>query len=155
MTTTSDVFLSHKSDWKPWVDVLARNLRNRGYRVFFDEWDMIPGQSIVQQLYDGLQQSRKGILVVTPEAIDSGWVREDYAQMMVQKQQDAAFTIIPVIVGEEVPDFPFIQDILWVDFRDPERYREAFYRLVCALDGTSPGPDVRLDGELVVPVRHG
>lgn len=83
---TYDVFISHKSDVKPWVEVLARNLLNRGFRVFLDVWEIVPGRSLVDELYRGLQQSRTGILIVTPETWESGWVREEYGNMMGRKQ---------------------------------------------------------------------
>ena len=92
-----DVFISHKSDCKSWVRVLAQNLKNQGYKVFLDEWELIPGKSIVDTLFNGLKQSRKGILVVTPGALESGWVREEYSQMMAQSREKKDFSIIPVV----------------------------------------------------------
>jgi hypothetical protein len=44
-----------------------------------------------------------------------------------------------------------MKDILWVDFRDPDKYRESFYRLLCALEGKSPGPDGKFEGALIMP----
>jgi hypothetical protein len=148
---TYDVFISHKSDCKPWVRVLAQNLKNQNYKIFLDEWELVPGKSIVNGLYQGLNQSQKGILVATPEAFESGWVREEYQQMMIQKQQDKDFVIIPLVLGKEIPDFPFMKDILWVDFRDPDKYRESFYRLLCAIEGKSPGPDGKFEDDLTFP----
>jgi len=148
---TYDVFISHKSDAKPWVEVLARNLLSRGLRVFLDIWEIVPGRSLVDELDRGLQQSRKGILVVTPETWESGWVREEYGSMLGRKQRDRDFTIIPVVVGQDIPDIPFLHNVVWVDFRPPCPYREAFYRLVCALEGRAPGPEVDLSGELLAP----
>jgi len=148
--TTYDVFISHKSEYKRWVEVLAQNLHNCGYNVFLDVWELVPGRSLVDGLYQGLRQSRAGVLVVTPEAWESGWVREEYHQMMAQKT-GRGFPIIPVVVGHEVPDIPFLQDVLWVDFRSQHSYHEAFYRLLCAIDNRAPGPEVHLPGELLLP----
>jgi hypothetical protein len=129
---------------------LAQNLRHRGSSVFLDVWELVPGPSLMDGLYRGLQQSRTGVPVVTPEAWESGWVREEYHQMMAQKVE-GNFSIMPVIVGREVPDVPFLRDVLWVDFRPPRSYREAFYHLLCAIDNRPPGPAVELSGELLPP----
>ena len=146
------VFISHRSDAKPWVEVLARNLHARGFRVFLDIWEIVPGRSLVDELYRGLQQSRTGILVVTPETWESGWVREEYGSMMGRKQHDQDFTIIPVVVGQDIPDIPFLHNVAWVDFRPPRSYREAFYRLVCALEDRDPGSGIDLSVEpLLLP----
>ncbi len=149
-----DVFISHKSDNKPWVEVLARNLKAQGFSVFLDKWELSPGESIIDGLYRGLVQSRNGILVVTPEAFESGWVREEYDQM-IQQKKEPGYKFIPVILGAEVPDFPFMQNIRWVDFRDPVGYKEAFYQLVCALHDQSPGERGELEGELIYPEPPG
>ncbi|UCH94784.1 MAG: toll/interleukin-1 receptor domain-containing protein [Candidatus Aminicenantes bacterium] len=146
-----DVFISHKSDCKPWVRVLAQNLKTQGYKVFLDEWELIPGKNLVENLFNGLKQSRKGILVVTSGAFESGWVREEYNLMMAQKQEKKDFAIIPVVLEKEVPDFPFLKSISWVDFSDSHQYRQAFYRLVCAIENKAPGPDVELEGEIIIP----
>jgi hypothetical protein len=149
---TYDVFISHKSDVKPWVEVLARNLQARRFRVFVDIGEIVPGRNLVDELYRGLQQSRAGILVVTSETWESGWVREEYSSMMSRKQHDRDFTIIPVVVGQDIPDIPFLHNVVWVDFRPPRPYREAFYRLVCALEGRPPGLEIDLSVEpLLLP----
>jgi len=114
-----DVFISHKSDCKPWVLTLAQNLKNHGFNVALDEWVLVPGESIAQGLANALINSKKGIIVVTPEAIESGWVKNEYYQMLHQRSQVPGFSIIPVLLGQEFPGFPFMKDIFWVDFRDP------------------------------------
>lgn len=152
LPTQYDVFISHRSDNKPWVEILARNLQHQGYKVFLDLWELVPAGSLTQGLFQGLQQSRAGIVVVTPEVWESGWVREEYQQMMAQKVRNG-FVIIPVVLGRDIPAVPFLQDILWINFRSPspEAYREAFYRLLCALEQRPPGPEVLLHDPLLMP----
>ena len=40
-TARYDVFISHRSVYKPWVEILARNLKVRGYEVFLDLWELL------------------------------------------------------------------------------------------------------------------
>ncbi len=120
-----------------------------------DIWETIPGDSIAESLHRALQNSRNGILVATPEARESGWVKDEYTAMIARKRENPDFRIIPVIYGDEIPDFPFINDIYRVDFRhtqnDRRAYKESFYRLVCGLDGKVPGADACLLNELEYP----
>ena len=44
MTKAFDVFISHTSRDKPAVRRLAKALKERGIRVWFDEWELVPGQ---------------------------------------------------------------------------------------------------------------
>ncbi len=144
-----DVFISHKSEYRPWTEVLAQNLKNQGYRIFLDSWE--PAKNIASEMYRGLYQSRKGILIVTPEAIESGWIREEYDQMMVQQRKDPDFTIIPLLSGKAVSDSPFLSNLQWLDFRDPETYSKAFCHLICAIENRTPETEIDLEGELIIP----
>ena len=91
-------------------------------------------------------------MVVTPNTIESGWVKEEYTQMIHQEKEEQDFSIIPVVLGEEIPDFPFLKDILWIDFRNPSQYRKSFHNLVCALKDRPPSHRIELKGEFVLPL---
>jgi len=154
-TPSYDVFLSHASANKAWVEILARNLKDRGFKVFYDEWSLVPGKDLVPGLYDGLQASQAGILVVSPEAANSGWVGREYQRMLSRRTNDPTFRFIPVVYGE-LAGFPFLEDILWIDFRangnaPEDGYRRAFHRLLSGLRGKPPGSSQRFDGRLTIP----
>ncbi|MEM9155684.1 MAG: SUMF1/EgtB/PvdO family nonheme iron enzyme, partial [Cyanobacteria bacterium P01_F01_bin.33] len=48
-------------------------------------------------------------------------------------------------------DFPFMERLQWVDFRDPDRYSEAFCQLYYGICGQSAGSDVKWDCLLKIP----
>lgn len=52
-----DVFLSHSEKDKAVVRPLAERLRNDGLKVWFDEWEIKPGDSIQAKIKEGLEQS--------------------------------------------------------------------------------------------------
>lgn len=144
-----DVFLSHSSVNKPWVETLALNLRDQGLRVFYDAWDLVPGRDLNQQLEDALHSARSGVLVVSPEAYQSGWVRDEWSAMLTRQKGDPDFSFVAVVYGD-IADFPFLNNRLWVDFRDAERYRRSFHELLCGLQGRAPGDGV-FEGSLQMP----
>ena len=53
-----DVFLSHSSKDKTVVRELAERLRGDGVRVWFDEWELRPGDSVPAKIEEGLERSR-------------------------------------------------------------------------------------------------
>jgi hypothetical protein len=65
---TRDVFLSHSSEDKAVVRVIAERLRADGVRVWFDEWEIRPGDSIAAKIEEGLGHSR----VLACPAVASG-----------------------------------------------------------------------------------
>jgi hypothetical protein len=70
-----DVFLSHSSKDKAVVHALAERLRSDGLRVWFDEWEIRPGDSIPSKIEEGLEHSRVLILYMSAHAFGSDWAQ--------------------------------------------------------------------------------
>src|SRR5689334_903451 len=77
-----DVFLSHNSVDKPWVAKLKATLEANGIRVWLDKDEIRPGDLFVDALERGIEESDCVALVVSPEAMKSGWVKEEYSRAM-------------------------------------------------------------------------
>lgn len=70
-----DVFLSHKGAQKDWTENLARRLRDDGFKVWFDKW-VLPqhaGRNWIDELREGVEDSHKTILVLSPEFFAGDW----------------------------------------------------------------------------------
>ncbi|HVT12425.1 MAG TPA: TIR domain-containing protein [Fimbriimonadaceae bacterium] len=72
---TYDVFLSYSSKDKAIVRELAERLRKDGLKVWFDEWEVKPGDSIPAKVDEGLENSRILILCMSASAFGSDWSR--------------------------------------------------------------------------------
>ncbi len=146
-----DVFFSHQGLDRSWVLTLVGHLRRRGYRVFLDE-----GQP-ENPFIDALERSRGAVLAVTAEAVESGWVRTEYEKLIARSRREPDFRFVPIAFGD-LPELPFLEDVYWVDFRDPSEatYRRALYQLIARLEGQVPLPDatIEVDGELAVPTQR-
>jgi hypothetical protein len=46
-----------------WCEQLAERLRNEGVRVWFDKWQLKPGDHLEARINDGLEKSRKMVAV--------------------------------------------------------------------------------------------
>jgi len=68
-----DVFLSHSSKDKATVRKIAERLRDDGIRVWFDEWEIKPGDSIPRKVEEGLEHSRVLVLCMSANAFGSDW----------------------------------------------------------------------------------
>lgn len=68
-----DVFLSHSSKDKAVVRPLAELLRKDGVKVWFDEWEITPGDSIPAKIEEGLERSRVLVLCMSVNAFGSEW----------------------------------------------------------------------------------
>lgn len=148
-----DIFIAHRFTNHDWAEALAHNLVAQGYKVFFDAWELYGGQNLTYMVEGALKSSRCAILIVTPEAADSGWVQSEYESMFNREQQQEGFFFIPVVWGT-FPDFPFLDVKQAVNFQQSSesQYREGFQRLLYALEKTAPGSDPMFEGKLILPV---
>jgi len=126
--TFDDIIINHNCTSQEMVETLARNLDKIGYRVFSDNWETSSKQTD-NSTANTLPNDSQAILVITPEAIESGWVREEYESMLKRQQNDPDFTFVPVVFNDALSDSPFLSDIELVNF-STEKYPEAFHRLV-------------------------
>jgi hypothetical protein len=135
---TFDVFLSHNSVDKPWVIKLKDDLSRYGVTVWLDQDEIRPGDLFAAALEDGLASSRAVALVVSPEAMASGWVKEEYYRALsLTKDKTSPLQLIPVILRTaEVPDF--LKSRNWVDFRDETAYAQNVAKLVWGITGQKP-----------------
>jgi hypothetical protein len=147
-----DVFISHSSTQRDWVEALADNLQRAGKSVFLDIWRLVPGRDFIEGLREGLAACRSSILVVSPEALQSGWVREEYEILKRRQAKDPKFTIVPIIHSEVDGKSPFSGSIQWVDFRDSTKHLESFARLLAGIEGRPPGPNPSYDARLWTPL---
>src|SRR5689334_18062483 len=73
-----DLFLCHTGANKDWVRDLATRLESetvdaRPLRVFFDEWDIAPGENILARIEDGLRRSQFIAVALSPSLVRAAW----------------------------------------------------------------------------------
>jgi len=66
-----DVFLSYSSKDKAAVRAVAERLQSDGLRVWFDRWEIQPGDSIPAKIEEGLERSRVLVLFMSANAFGS------------------------------------------------------------------------------------
>jgi hypothetical protein len=68
-----DVFLSHSSKDKAVVRELAARLKKDGVRVWLDDEQIKPGDSIPAKIEEGLEHSRVLVLCISANAFGADW----------------------------------------------------------------------------------
>ncbi len=69
----NDVFLSYSSHDKDVVRDIANRLKSDGLKVWFDAWEIKPGDSIPAKVEAGLEHSRVLVLCMSAHAFGSDW----------------------------------------------------------------------------------
>lgn len=114
-----DVYLCHSSEDKPAVRELAERLREDGLRVWFDEWNIQPGDRISKRIQYGLQHSRKLVLFMSPNTPDSEWVELETDAAIFRNPSNSERRLIPLLlVDTEIPEM--LKPIMYVDWRNKD-----------------------------------
>lgn len=131
------VFVSHASEDKErFVIDFATKLRSdHGIDARVDRWEIFPGDSLVQKIFnEGIGQAEAVIVVVSEHSINKPWVREELNVAMVRKIEDG-IKLIPVVIGEvekyQIPTS--LRDTVWVRVDDLNKYDAEMSRIVDAI----------------------
>lgn len=152
-------FLSYSSRHTDWAGSLHRHLElclenaGRPAKIFWDQSGIQAGDSWVRSLQEGLARSERLILIVTPEAMASPRVGDEW-EVFITRFPDwrQGKLLIAHLIDTPLP--LFLSVVQQVDFRqhDSEVYRLGLKRLVASLLGWDPA--TRLPGlpaDLVPP----
>ena len=122
-----DVFLSHSSKDKVVVRELAAKLKADGVRVWFDEWEIQFGDSILSKIEQGLEESRILILAMSANAFGSDWVSLERGTAMFRDPQNKQRRFIPLRLDDsEIKDT--LKQFLYVDWRKKDN--KEYHRLL-------------------------
>jgi len=132
------VYLAHASEDKALVRPIAQYLMANGVAVWFDEWEIEPGDSLRQKMEEGLGAMTHLLVVLTPNSIKKPWVAKEIDVGMV-RQVGGESRLVPVVVGVGPKQLsPFLQSMLFLEI-DPGNEAD-LKGLVDRLHGVSRKP---------------
>lgn len=80
-----DVFLSHAHEDKRSVAVpLKQALEARGVKVWIDEQELKVGDSLLEAIDRGLNSSRYGVVILSPDFFRKKWTRKELAGLVAK-----------------------------------------------------------------------
>jgi predicted RNA-binding Zn-ribbon protein involved in translation (DUF1610 family) len=94
------VFISHNKEDKSSARLLAMAFIERGVGVWFDEWEIQPGDSIVGGIETGVASANIFILLWSANAARSNWVGTELRAFLHRRVADNGLKIIPVMMDD-------------------------------------------------------
>ena len=134
------VFVSHASEDKDrFVNKFAAKLRENGVDAWLDKWEMLPGDSLVDKIFEeGLKEAEAVIIVLSNFSVSKPWVREELNASIVSKLSKGT-KIIPVILDNcNVPES--LTSTLWEAISNLEEYESSFRRILSSIFGVTDKP---------------
>lgn len=124
------IFLSHASIDKPFVEKLAKDLKGIGINVWYDKWEIKVGESITWKIEEGIRENEYFGIVLSPEAMNSEWVKNELSSGWVKQMQTRKIVVLPIYYRD--CDIPlFLADRKYADFRVD--YQQGFTDLAEAM----------------------
>ncbi len=129
-----DVFLSHSIRDKDTVRDLADRLQKDGLRVWLDEWEIQPGDSVPLAIERGLESSRTLILVMSEHSVGrsspSDWVTFERHASLFRDPTNQKRRFIPVRI-DDVSVSDALGQFAYVDWRRKDESQYAKLLTLC------------------------
>ena len=109
----ANLFLSHRKPDAALAESLAHELQAAGHQVWFDEWDIGIGDSIVERIDQGLQGTAYLVLCYSSSGM-SPWIDREWQSALARQLQGHAVKILPVLLTGGKPP-AILADIKYAD----------------------------------------
>ena len=132
-------FISYSARDEAFVEILYRDLQERGVRCWFAPEDMKIWQPILDTIYGAIRQREKLLLVFSEHSVESSWVRDEVERAFAEERNRRDIVVFPIMIDDTV----MLSDEAWArkirdtrhigDFREwgtLSMYRAAFERLL-------------------------
>ena len=112
------VFISYTHHDRKFAERLASDLKKHGLPVWWDEWEIRVGESIIQRVNDGIDSSAYLVAALSTHSVHSDFVRREIGSaLMKQLSAEKDIVVLPLLVNDcEVP--VLLREIKWADFRN-------------------------------------
>lgn len=150
---THDVFLSHSSKDKLEVRVLAERLRKDGLRVWIDELEIRPGDSIPAKIEEGLEQSRILVLCISTNAVQSDWAQLEAGTFRFRDPLNRKRRFIPLRLDAS-PVKGSLAQFSYIKWFADEREQEYGRLLAACRDPESWPPNAKVEADDSTEKNH-
>lgn len=136
------VFVSHASEDKErFVIPFSTALLRRGIDAWVDRWEMLPGDSLVDKIFEeGLKEAAAVIIVLSKVSVTKRWVREELNAAVVARIGKGTKLIPIVLENCDVPEA--LRSTVWESVADPSDFEVCLSRVVDAVFGHTSKPPI-------------
>jgi TIR domain len=135
-------YVSHASeDHERFVLGFATKLRQHGINAWVDEWEIAPGDSLVDRIFEeGIGGAEAVIVVLSKNSVNKPWVREELNSATIQRINKKS-KLIPVLIDDCEDELPVaVRHLAWRRISDLNEYDADVDRIVMAIHGQLEKP---------------
>lgn len=110
------VFISHTHADKPLAREISVKLIGAGHEVWLDQWEMVPGDSLIEKISEGIVESSYLLVMLSKKSVEAPWVKKELETALTRQIKEKGITVIPCLIEDcEIP--VFLEPIVYADFR--------------------------------------
>lgn len=126
------IFLSHNSEDNEFANRLAGDLARNGVRVWIDEAEIKVGDSLIQKIESGIEETDFVGVLLSRKSVESEWVKKELRVAMNEEIRGKRVKVLPLLLEDcNIP--LFVREKLYADFRREEKYYESLGKVLDAL----------------------
>ena len=134
------VFVSHATEDKErFVEEFSRKLRSDGIDAWLDKWEMKPGDSLVDKIFEeGIKNANAVIIVLSKISVQKPWVKEELNAAFVKRLKEKT-KLIPILIDDcEIPES--LKSTLWIRIENLDNYTKEYNEIKMSILGTTDKP---------------
>lgn len=110
----ANVFISYRKADLQEAERLAVAIRQSGHRVWFDEWKIDLGDSIIGEINEGLEGTAYVILCYSSTGVTSRWMGREWMSALARQLNGVNIKILPVLLTGGTPP-AILEDVKYAD----------------------------------------
>ncbi|WP_329332161.1 toll/interleukin-1 receptor domain-containing protein [Streptomyces sp. NBC_00663] len=109
----ANVFISHRKVDVSAAERLSQDISTAGHDVWFDEWEIGIGDSIVERIDSGLGGTSYLVLCYSAAGVMSPWITREWMSALHRQMDGHGVRILPVRFGGSAP--AILADLRYAD----------------------------------------
>jgi hypothetical protein len=97
---SASAFISHNKADRDIARMIALFLASENINVWFDEWEISAGDSIIEQIHNGLQGCSHFLIIWSVNSATSRWVRAELESALSTAIASGTPRIIPIVIDQ-------------------------------------------------------
>jgi hypothetical protein len=129
------LMIIHAGEDKPFVRKLAYDLQSHGISVWFDEWTIKVGDSLVARIDEGIKSTDYALVVFSQAFFNKQWPQRELDSALFREAESNRVFVLPIVLDVDhnaIMKFsPQLAGKMYLDFS--HSYEDSFKRLVNSL----------------------
>jgi hypothetical protein len=110
----ANVFISHRGDDLEEAEQLAEEIEDAGHQVWLDEWNINVGDSLVEEMNEGLEGAAYLVMCYSSSGVTSPWMGREWMAALSRQLNGCNIKILPVLLTGGGPP-AILADIKYAD----------------------------------------